>query len=103
MAFTAGTIGLATDFIASSAGAGSSGKAAKLDANGKIDLSFLYNKPGGTGADGALTITSGTTTLDLTTLALFVKNYSSMSITGTAKLGFTNPNANGSMIYIKCQ
>ena len=59
-------------------------------------------KFGGTGADGALTISSGTTTLDLAGAAIFVKNYSSISITGTGALAFMNPHANGTTIVLKC-
>lgn len=60
-------------------------------------------KFGGTGADGALAITSGTTTLDCGSAAVFVKNYTSISITGTAKLAFSNPHANGTTIILKSQ
>lgn len=58
---------------------------------------------GGTGADGALSITSGTTTLDLGGASYFVKNYTSISITGTGKLAFINPHANGTIIVLKSQ
>lgn len=60
-------------------------------------------KFGGTGADGVLAITSGTTTLDLAGAVTFVKNYSSISITGTGALAFSNPHANGTLIDIKSQ
>src|SRR5277367_6704134 len=40
-------------------------------------------KFGGNGADGALTVTSGTTTINCANAAVVVKNYSSISITGT--------------------
>lgn len=58
---------------------------------------------GGTGADGALAISSGTTTLDISGAAVFIKNYSSISITGTANLVFINPHANGTVIILKSQ
>ena len=57
---------------------------------------------GGDGSDGALSISSGTTTIDLAGAAIFIKNYSSISITGTAKLAFSNPHANGTIIIFKC-
>lgn len=60
-------------------------------------------KFGGTGADGALAITSGTTTIDLGGARVFTKNYTSISITGTAKLVFTNPHASGTVIVLKSQ
>jgi len=58
---------------------------------------------GGTGADGALAITSGTTTIDLGGLARVVKNYTSISITGTGQLDFTNPHASGTYVILKSQ
>lgn len=65
------------------------------------DNTEIGGKFGGTGADGALSISSGTTTLDCGAAAVFVKNYTSISITGTAKLAFTNPHANGTIIILK--
>ena len=64
----------------------------------KTDLKF-----GGTGADGALSISSGTTTIDCANAALVVKNYTSISITGSGKLAFINPNTNGTAIILKSQ
>lgn len=61
------------------------------------------NKFGGTGADGALSITSGTTTIDLGNAAVVTKNYTSISITGTGALAFSNPHANGTVIILKSQ
>jgi hypothetical protein len=60
-------------------------------------------KFGGNGADGALSISSGTTTLSAGNAAVFAKNYSSISITGTGKLAFSNPNTNGTIIILKSQ
>ncbi|MBI3887537.1 hypothetical protein HY310_00525, partial [Candidatus Microgenomates bacterium] len=60
-------------------------------------------KFGGTGANGALVITSGTTTINLGGLAVFTKNYTSISITGTGKLAFSNPHTNGTIIILKSQ
>lgn len=60
-------------------------------------------KHGGTGADGALAISSGTTTLDLGGAQVFVKNYTSIAITGTGVLAFSNPHANGTTIVLKSQ
>lgn len=65
--------------------------------------SSLNRSFGGTGVDGALNISSGTTTIDLGGAAVFTKNYSSISITGTGKLAFTNPHANGTIINLKSQ
>jgi hypothetical protein len=60
-------------------------------------------KYGGTGADGALSISSGTTTINVGGAALYILNYTSISITGTGSLAFSNPNANGTVIIIKSQ
>lgn len=75
---------------------------AKLPAvDGSALTGIATSKFGGTGADGALTISSGTTTLDLGGAAYFEKNYSSVSITGTGVLTFSNPHANGTVIRIR--
>lgn len=58
---------------------------------------------GGDGSDGALTITTGTTTIDLANAKITVKNYSTVSITGDGKLAFSNPHPTGSFVFIKCQ
>ena len=56
---------------------------------------------GGDGSDGALAITSGTTTVDLGGASLAVLQYSSVSITGTGKLAFSNPASTGTTILMK--
>jgi hypothetical protein len=101
MPIVAGNDILAADFVSTSTGAGDSGKVPKLNAVGKIDTTFL--RFGGTGADGALAITSGATNIDLGGLAVVIKNYTSISITGTGSLTFTNPHANGTTIILKSQ
>lgn len=62
-------------------------------------------KFGGTGADGALSISSGTTTLALASASYFEKNYSSISITGTTgKLAFSGASATlGASIVLRSQ
>lgn len=60
-------------------------------------------KFGGTGADGALNVTSGTTTIDLGGAQVVTKNYTSISVTGTGTLAFSNPHANGTTIILKSQ
>jgi len=87
--------------VSTSAGSTDAGKIIKTNASGKIDGSFgLF---GGTGADGALAITSGATNIDLGSAAVVTKNYTSISITGTGSLTFTNPHANGTIIILKSQ
>jgi len=61
------------------------------------------SKFGGTGADGALSISSGTTTINLGSAAVVVKNYTSISITGTGQLAFSNPAAGGTIVILKSQ
>src|SRR3990167_3160519 len=56
---------------------------------------------GGDGSDGELSISSGTTTLDLNSAPIFVRNYSNISITGSGKLAFSNPHANGTIVVLK--
>jgi hypothetical protein len=63
-----------------------------------VSLKGLF---GGDGTDGALSITSGTTTIDLGNAQTLTKNYSSISITGTGKLAFSNPNTNGTYVVLK--
>ena len=58
---------------------------------------------GGDGSDGALAITSGTTTISFASANYIVKNYTSISITGTGKLAFSNKATNGSVAILKSQ
>ena len=58
---------------------------------------------GGNGADGALSITSGTTTVSLGSAVIVIKNYTSLSITGTGKLAFSSPHSGGTIIILKSQ
>lgn len=66
----------------------------------RLNSNILF---GGDGSDGALAISSGTTTIDLGGLQVVIKNYTSISITGTAKLAFSNPHANGTIVVLKSQ
>lgn len=77
------------------------GKVPQLEADGRISTAFM--RFGGDGSDGALVITSGTTTVDCAGAQIVVKNYSSISITGTGKLAFSNPHENGTIIILKCR
>lgn len=85
------------------------GTAAKQWLNMYAQNIYLNGNPiasakfGGTGADGALSVSSGTTTIDLGGNKLVIKNYSSISITGTGKIAFINPHANGTVIILKSQ
>lgn len=70
---------------------------------GQNDLTVAIRRFGGTGADGALSFSSGTQNIDLAGAQVVVKNYTLISITGTGALTFTNPHANGTIIVIKSQ
>lgn len=89
--------------ISSSAGSADAGKTIVADSDGRVSRTFLRASFGGTGADGALAVTSGTTTIDLGGAATVIKNYTSISITGTGKVAFSNPHANGTLIILKSQ
>lgn len=66
--------------------AADSGKVVLLGADGRVSPYFIPKYiDGGTGADGALNVTSGTTTLNLGQ----VYNFSSINIAGGATLAFT--------------
>lgn len=58
---------------------------------------------GGTGSDGALTITSGTTTISASSATYLEKNYTSISITGSATLVFSTPHAEGTLTRLRSQ
>lgn len=68
-----------------------------------VNIGTTPIKFGGTGADGALTITSGATNIDCANAAVVIKNYTSISITGTGSLTFSNPNTNGTIVILKSQ
>lgn len=63
----------------------------------------ISSKFGGNGSDGALTVTSGTTNIDLGGNFIVVKNYTSISITGTGAVTFSNPHSLGTYIILKSQ
>lgn len=106
MTISQGQTVLASDFIKKSerdaTPANDSGRGIRLESNGKLATEFI-SQFGGTGADGALSIAAGTTTIDCANAAVVVKNYTSLSITGTGALAFSNPHANGTVIIFLIQ
>lgn len=58
---------------------------------------------GGDGSDGVLSVSSGITTINLGGAQVVTKNYTTISITGTGKIAFSNPHANGTIIIFKSQ
>lgn len=74
----------------------------RSNASGKIDSSFLSTF-GGTGADGALNVTSGTTTIALGSAAVVVKNYTSINVSLGATLNFSGAASGGTTVILKSQ
>ncbi len=60
-------------------------------------------KFGGNGALGALSISSGTTTISLANAKYAEFDYTSISITGTGNLTFSNPASGGSFVVLRSQ
>jgi hypothetical protein len=58
---------------------------------------------GGSGTDGVLNVTSGTTTIDLGGLKTVTKNYTSINVSLGATLNFSNPHSQGTVIILKSQ
>lgn len=58
---------------------------------------------GGDGSNGALNVTSGTTTIDLANATFVTKTYSSITIASGATLAFSNPATGGTIIQLKSQ
>lgn len=77
--------------------------AVSLPTGTTINGVVIAPKFGDSGIDGALTLTSGTTTIDLAGATYVEKNYTSISITGTGNLAFSNPAAGGTFIVLKSQ
>lgn len=86
-----------------SANTSTANKIVQGDSSGLIDPSWLETVFGGDGSDGALTVSSGTTNIDLGNAAVVIKQYTSMSITGTGKVTFSNPHTDGTKIILRSQ
>ncbi len=82
---------------------GSTGAVLAISPDQLALTAFKPSKFGGTGTDGALSVTSGNTNIDLGGAQFLIKNYTSISITGTGSITFINPHANGSVIHLKSQ
>lgn len=70
-----------------------------INDNGLSLASKLY----GNGSNGALAITSGTTTINVGGAAVYSLDYSSISITGTGGLTISNANTNGTTLILRSQ
>lgn len=80
---------------------GSANNLLTTDGAGNLSWSPPPSKFGGSGADGALAISSGTTTIDLAGARYYEKNYTTISITSTGALAFINPASGGTFISLK--
>lgn len=69
----------------------------------RASVTTNIQKFGGDGSDGALTISSGTTDIDLGGASVVTKNYTSISITGTGALTFSNPASTGTLVRFLSQ
>lgn len=98
MSITAGNDILASDFISASAGAGDSGKVAKLNASGVFDNTFIKNSFGGDGSDGSKTVSTDETLNP----SYKVFNYTDLTINATKTLDFGS-NFQNKIIHIKVQ
>lgn len=85
------------------AGTATGGTGARLFVNPEGLSGAGLFKFGGTGVDGELSVSSGNTNIDCGGESVFVKNYSSISITGTGSVTFINPHANGTVVIIRCK
>lgn len=66
--------------------------------------STSFSKFGGTGVDGALTLSGNqTSSINVGGAAVYIKNYTSISITGTSSLSFTGGATNGTIVILKSQ
>lgn len=63
-----------------------------------LNGNFLF---GGTGADPALTSSSGTTTIACGSAYYFTKNYASIALTGTSVLTVSGVSTNGTILVLK--
>jgi len=80
----------------------------EFDGTNFVMLNPVANAPalirfGGTGADGVLNVTSGTTTIDLASAASKILNYTSINVSAGATLAFSNPAAGGTVVQLKSQ
>ncbi len=66
--------------------------------------STSFSKFGGTGVNGALSLSgTQTSTINLSNASVLIENYTSISITGSSTLSFSNPATNGSIVVLKSQ
>lgn len=111
LAGSAGTPGSGNLFItqADVSNSGASGLIVRLSGtqypagDGTQLTGIAIAREGGTGTDGALTQTSGTTTIAVSSASYFVKNYTSISLTSAANLTISGQPANGTILVLKSQ
>ena len=67
----------------------------------RISTSTSFSKFGGNGKDGALVATS--TVINLGGVGVFEKDFSSITVSGTSSISFSNPSATGTVVILKSQ
>ena len=72
------------------------------DVSGKLANGWLYGEFGD-GADGALSVPSGTTTIDASSTNVVEKNYTSINISVGATLDISNKAVSGTILWLKSQ
>lgn len=70
-------------------------------ASGTLQRGWIPFRFGGDCTDGALSAVNVTTTVNLGGAAVFIKNYSSITVTGTGTVQFSNPHANGTQVIFR--
>ena len=70
-------------------------------ASGTLQRGWIPFRFGGDCTDGALSAVNVTTTINLGGSAVFIKNYSSITVTGTGTIAFSNPNSGGTNIILR--
>lgn len=70
-------------------------------ASGTLQRGWIPFRFGGDCSDGALSAVNVTTTVNLGGAAVFIKNYSSITVTGTGTIQFSNPHTNGTQVIFR--
>lgn len=70
-------------------------------ASGTLQRGWIPFRFGGDCTDGALSAVNVTTTVNLGGASVFIKNYSSITVTGTGTIAFSNPSSSGTTIILR--
>lgn len=89
------------DVVVESTGRSMSGRVVALSGSGILDDSLIPTTTFGNGADGALSVTSGITTIDCAGMAFCEKNYTSISIAASTVLSIINGHSSGTILVLR--